>query len=462
MRRLLQTSLLCLLVFCWTGSTLWAESALPREERLQKAVAAGDYLCSVLRDNGRFLFEYNPVECKESEDYNWLSHSGAVLSLLRLQQVTGDKKYLAAAEKAAQAIEERIIPIKIGDQEFMVFLANPTGDGIRNGVVDTGECALSAMALAQLDQAGQAVAHKNAVQGLCRYLHHVQGGDGSLKSRYVVKDDAGQFANWHSPDYQGEALAALATAREIYPSAENLTCINRLVNFLAVEWALKDLEGGQEPFDYWGMIGFTRAFSFLDDGVLLQVHEDYLNALKTKIMDIQARLTQGPLFDERRALETHLARFDTKLNLMQKQGALSRDTLLPLVFTYCNTEWKGQILDPGRTEHGSFWNAQGNSADTALRLEGLEAVHDLFVRTPGTPYQGWVRRWEPRLDLVRSFVAQCQYTPKDQEKFACPISVAGGFRRHIHDGKGKSVRLDYCWHGVFALLGRDASGSASK
>ena len=461
MKNLLQITLAGLFFFSVAAPDLWAGSALPLELRMKKAVAAGDYLCASIQKNGRFLYEYNPLECKESEGYDWSHHWGATLALIRLFDATNNAKFLDAAKRTAKTAMDRAINLSIDGQKFRVFADIP-GSQTTTGKVDTEECAMGLMALVQLDKAGQAPVHKEDILALRRYLRHIQYENGSFPGWYAFHGQKGQFIGLRSRKCQGQVLAALALTQDRYPDPNALPGINRLVNYLAREWELEDHEEHQESFDYWGMIGFGASYRFVEDRGLTTAHEETLQSLKTELGEIQSWQERNLLFDERRALDKRLNRTMSKLALIQDQPPLNRASLIPLVFTYCNNELKGQILEPGRTEHGSFWKAQGVSAAAAARLEGLEAVHDLIVNTPGTPYQEWIRRWEPRLDLVRAFIVQCQYTKQDMEEFACPLSLAGAFRRKINESRGKPVRLDYCWHGVFSLLGWNIQESQPK
>lgn len=452
MRILCKAALAIFLLLCFLTASGSASGPMTVDLRLEKAVAAGDYMCSVQKDDGRFVYDYTPLDCKEQPGYNWNEHWGAVLSLLRIYEAPGDAKYLEAAQKAARASLARLAAVKIDGQEFRVP-ASPYKDNPQSLLADTGECAMALMVLIQLDKAEKSAAHQKEIQDLQGYLQSLQTSDGSVKSLCLINGGEDRFSEMRIMNDQGQALAALAAAQDAFPEEDAPQTINRLINYLAMEWVWDAYEGHQSGFDHWSLLGIGQAYKFADDKILAQAHEEMLQALKAEQAEILSRLEGKPLFDERRALGMRQDRIEIKIHLAEKQGPHTRKSLIPLIFSYGNEEMKGQILEPGNNEHGAFRNAQGVSAGTAVRLEGLQAIYDLFVSTPDTPYRGWIRRWEPRLNLVRVYLIQCQYTQEDAAKFGCPVSLAGAFRKGINGSRGTPVRLDYCWHGVFALMG---------
>ncbi|ACL02927.1 hypothetical protein Dalk_1224 [Desulfatibacillum aliphaticivorans] len=456
MRILIKAALASFFLLCFFVSSGSAAGPMTADLRLEKAAAAGDFLCSVLKDDGLFLYEYTPLDCKEQPGYNWNEHWGAVFSLVRLYEASHDAKYLKAAQKAAKASLARLTSVKIDGREFRV-LAGPYKDNPQTLLVDSGECAMGLMVLIQLDQAANTDAHNQDIESLRQYLQSLQTSDGSLQSLCLINGDETRFSEKRIMNDQGQALAALAMAQEASPDEDAPQLVNRLINFLALEWMMDAYEGHQSGFDHWSLLGIGRAYKFADDEILARAHDEMLQALQAEQAEILSRLEGKPLFDERRALGQRMDRLKIKLHLAEKKGPQTRKSLIPLIFSYGNEEMKGQILEPGNNEHGAFRNAQGVSAGTAVRLEGLQAIYDLFVSTPDTPYRGWIRRWEPRLNLVRVYLIQCQYTKEDAAQFGCPVSLAGAFRKAINGSRGTPVRLDYCWHGVFALLGWSGS-----
>ncbi|MBI2618015.1 hypothetical protein HYW58_01015 [Candidatus Kaiserbacteria bacterium] len=74
---------------------------------LEAAQAGGDYLLRQLRDDGSFVYQYNPVTEKVSSSYNIIRHAGTSYSLLELYEATNDKKYLMGAERALEYLKNQ-------------------------------------------------------------------------------------------------------------------------------------------------------------------------------------------------------------------------------------------------------------------------------------------------------------------------------------------------------------------
>ena len=178
---------------------------ITREVLLRSVRAGSDYLRRAVRENGSFVYGYDPKTGTESSKYNMVRHAGTIYSMLDVYETTRDPRLLEAAERAIAYLLDSIKPYG-GD-----------GDGARimtyGGKIKLGGVALAAVALAEHVTVTGKKDHLPVARGLCRYICKNQMEDGKfVHSRYYPSGAVGSHISSY---YPGEALLALVRLHAI-------------------------------------------------------------------------------------------------------------------------------------------------------------------------------------------------------------------------------------------------------
>jgi hypothetical protein len=214
------------------------------EELLSAAVSgAGDYLASLVGENGRFVYEYDPVKDEVAESYNILRHGGTTYSMLELFRVTGDEDLLTASERAL---------------DYLVSVTEDCGFGalcvVENGNVKVGGNALAILAF--VEYGGDK--YLAEAQGLARWIASVQQEDGSFEPhKYDLR--AAEASDFVSEYYPGEAIFALSRLAEFDENEQWLDVAEANALYL-----INDRDAGKEVaqliHDHWLLYGLNELY----------------------------------------------------------------------------------------------------------------------------------------------------------------------------------------------------------
>lgn len=205
---------------------------------LDAARAGGGYLVSHMHEDGSFVYEYDPVSGKTSDDYNILRHAGTTYSLFELYEATGDKKYLDAGERALTYLIDHVIPCpNIPEAACVEEL----------GEIKLGGNGLAVLAFAKHAEVTGNKNHLSLAGRLAQWIVGVQSPSGEFTIHKMTV--GGGIDDFVSEYYPGEAMFGLAKLSEVTGERAWLDAAHK-----AAGWMIASREGiatENLPHDHW-------------------------------------------------------------------------------------------------------------------------------------------------------------------------------------------------------------------
>ncbi len=210
---------------------------------LAAARRGGDYLVRHLNNDGSFVYIYEPQKDREGDDYNLLRHAGSCYALLELHRVSGEARYLEAAQR--------------GIEHLLTYGRSPLTTDTSAGfeaIVSPGEeaklggAALAILAILEHHNATGEQRWLDRAQKLARFILFQQDEDGRFESKYFYgKPDAKPFVSIY---YPGEAILALTRLSRIDGNFQWRDAAQRGADYL-IDVRDAALQTAELPHDHW-------------------------------------------------------------------------------------------------------------------------------------------------------------------------------------------------------------------
>lgn len=361
---------------------------------LKSARLGGNYLATHIYTDGSYVYQYNPVTDKESSSYNIVRHAGTTYSLLELYEVTGDQKYLTAAELALGYLAESSLPCPGMPDALCVEEGNET---------KLGGNALAVLAFAKYISLTEknvgAVASTSdntheylpLTQKLAQFIVNIEAPDGEFIV-HKINTETGARTTFESEYYPGEAIFALARLYEIDKNPQWIDTAHRAARWL-IEVRDANVPTQSLNHDHWLLYGLNELYTNRPEEIYLS----HAQRIVQSIVAIQHKDKTGEQED-----------------------------------------WNGGFYNPPR------------STPTATRSEGLGAAYWIFKKAGDLAYASVA------LDSMKAAVAfqlRTQFTARQLKELDGNLGGVGGFRESL---EGYVVRIDYVQHNISALLALDA------
>ncbi|HPM76911.1 MAG TPA: hypothetical protein PK961_07455 [bacterium] len=208
----------------------------------------GDYLCALLQDNNKFLYEGNVGRDKYNKNYNLLRHAGTCYSLYQLHLATGVERYREVSDRAWLWLRKQLEFERDGDTIY----AYP----VENKVIKLGGTGLMLIALAERLTIERNDDDLRLGKNLANHILRSLQEDGSFLSYWPHK---GQKAKRRrSIYYPGEAMLGLMRFYAHNPDPRYVECVAKSAQYLIHErWRIIGLELTIPP-DAWLMIALDE------------------------------------------------------------------------------------------------------------------------------------------------------------------------------------------------------------
>lgn len=232
-------------------------STLGDSKHLRAARAGGDYLVSHMYEDGSFVYEYDPVERKESSSYNILRHAGTAYSLLELYDMTKDESYLHVAKRALAYLNEQVMPCPVTPDASCVEEANE---------IKLGGNALAILAFAEHARVTGSTEHLAQAQSLARFIIATQDPNGEFLIHKM--NGSGAVDSFISGYYPGEAIFALARLYELDGNRAWIDAAHKGAHWL-IEVRDANVSTPNLNHDHWLLYGLNELYVDRADEIYL-------------------------------------------------------------------------------------------------------------------------------------------------------------------------------------------------
>jgi hypothetical protein len=203
------------------------------------ALAGGEYLLRVQKNDGSFHYSYNPAKDEfDKHTYNILRHAGTIYALFQLYEATNDARYLEATRRAMNFLKSRF---RLSSTKNALYVLDFDGKAKLGA---NGLALLAMVKQLELDAKSASLADANRLAKMILALQHQ---DGSFTSYHPVRGDEpeGQVSLY----YPGEAILGLVGLYKITKDQRLLEAAQRGGDFLIA--SQRQFE--QLPPDAWLM-----------------------------------------------------------------------------------------------------------------------------------------------------------------------------------------------------------------
>ncbi len=439
-------------------------SAAKLQKRFRDAASrAGELLLKLQSPIGKFVDMYSPRHDRKSEIYDWGRHCWAGLSLLRLHAVSGDKKYLAAAEKAFKLVSSKVQRVKILGKEYRVLVSKPddTGIGKLSGpTVRTDANSLLVIFAAALDEVHKSKGNQALVKDILNFLQTVVREDGIVESKFFLKEKLARFSYWRNDDDAGRILSALAWGRRVYGDE----LVNRSVLGLLAQINVAKLTYGIKVNDLhnlygWTLVGFSRyPYSQIDEETLKagkdkleQGWQKRLEAIRKKVAELKETKNR---YKQYLTMKDFLKQEELKFKSWKELTLDKPDKIGKVMNDFVMMLMKNVVMQKQSRYRGSFLAFRGEAIEAARYFSFLRAVHDFGMLKKGDSQEETLA-WEAYEAAIGSFLLNNQYSVVQKSFFKTTLPIEGGLRRYLDltRKRGDEVTLEGNACFIFALLG---------
>lgn len=194
MREIIYTVLIALLITPLHVGATGSESFRYKTE----SEMGVEYLLSVLNDEGKFDYEYNPILDTSSPSYNILRHAGTVYSMIEVYERTRDPELLDGIERSLTYLTERMKECPGVADALCVVERNQ---------IKLGGNGLTLLAFASYEHVTGDKQYREIMEQLAKWIVAVQdeSGDFTIHIQYTN----GSVSDFRSEYYPGEAMYGL-------------------------------------------------------------------------------------------------------------------------------------------------------------------------------------------------------------------------------------------------------------
>lgn len=222
---------------CWTPSP---------DELRRTADETVAWLVRTQRPDGRWIYRYDAAADRDLGVYEWVRHSGLIMSLYQAQ-TAGYAEAGTAADRGLEAMRDSFVR---HDDWIAV------GGNTRTAHVTTGATALLLAGLVERREATGDAQHDELMAGLGRFLVGQVEPNGAVAA-YWDPATRSPVPDRYSPFFTGEAFWAIARMHKAFPDAGWDEPARRIARYLATE-----RDDAEDRFpdipDHWASYGLAE------------------------------------------------------------------------------------------------------------------------------------------------------------------------------------------------------------
>jgi hypothetical protein len=337
-------------------------------ELLVSAVRRGaDYLARVMNDEGRYVYEYHPVDDRDDATYGWLRHAGTTYALLEAYEELGTPSYVQKAERALSALEARLHDDAPTQGKYLL----DTNDEEQQ---KSGGGGLALLAYAKHAAVTGKRSHLEAMRALARFIVAQQYADGHFRSNVDLERETGKKLKREVIYYTGEATLALMRLYAIDVQPAYLETARKAADWVVQVRDAYVSEDNQEH-DHWMSYAFNELYRVTHNEAYLEHAYKIARAIQKKqsgASDAPAPDLAGTFYDgQTTPASTRVEAYDADISASRFAGKPEAWLLGPA------KEVAASMLGQQFDAANDYWLKNQAKADGGVR-ESL-FVHDIRI-----------------------------------------------------------------------------------
>lgn len=224
----------------------------------QRCVLAGQYLKSIIDDEGRFDYRYYPEADESSKSYNMLRHCGTTYSMVQLYELTRDPELLEKIKLAINFVaDDHVSDPRKKDAEHTWKCVRGEGFSTKKReYCKLGGAGLFLVVLSTYTRATGDTAYLPLMKDMAKFIQFMQKSDGQMESKYYFNDRP--HKPFTSLFYPGEASYGLGLLYQHDPNAAWIETGHKAINWLHQQ--RKGTAPWRLPVDHWLVIAMNELY----------------------------------------------------------------------------------------------------------------------------------------------------------------------------------------------------------
>ncbi len=209
----------------------------------------GDYLCRLLQDDNRFVYEGDVGRDTTTNNYNQLRHAGTIYALYQLYQATGVPTYRETADRAWTWLMAQVRTDRDSRGNVCAYT-------VEDGKIKLGSSGLTLIALSERLRINRNDADLALGRQLANHILRSQRPNGSLASYHALPGKKAK--RQRSIYYPGEAMLGLIRFYQFDPNPAYVNAVAKAADYLIHDrWRVIGLELFVPP-DAWLMLALNE------------------------------------------------------------------------------------------------------------------------------------------------------------------------------------------------------------
>lgn len=177
------------------------EKELDENKILEVMINTSEYLINCVKEDGKFIYSYNPISDNESNSYNILRHEGTTWSMIEVYNLTKNKKLKENIELAIKFVVNNSVKYK--DDNTAYIIEN------KNNEIKLGANGIGILMFIEYMEVFNTDEYEDLVIKLGNGMLDMQNDDGSYYHVYRYPE-FDKYEKYRTVYYDGEATFALA------------------------------------------------------------------------------------------------------------------------------------------------------------------------------------------------------------------------------------------------------------
>ncbi len=183
---------------------------------------ASEYLIDAVKENGEFIYRYNALTNKETDDYNILRHEGTVWSMIQTYKLTKNKELKENIDLAIKYVANEVVKYKDDNTAYIIEK--------KNNEIKLGANGIGILMFIEYMQTFNNKEYEKLVLDLGNGISKMQNENGSYYHVYKYPEFS-KYEEFRTVYYDGEATYSLTKLYEFTKNKKWLDKAEKAVKY---------------------------------------------------------------------------------------------------------------------------------------------------------------------------------------------------------------------------------------